>query len=420
MSSVFYLKLSRFWGRLPLLLRGFIVLLMIAALTNLGILWRLRHRSQIRHEITQHAEVTYGTSTVPPVVERRLDQLVPHRETRLFAPFETATLREPSDANLEDLAEFRSMKQLTVTNGQLTEQGLAHIRHLNQLESLYLENVCFEREALSGLQTCDSLQQLKLVGPLTPEALRPLARCLALTELHLDAGFYEHNKSEMLTKRLTGHHIDAVARIPNLKRLIIRSNDLPDTDLRPLVNAGQLEELFVDTVMLKGDALNSLGKLPRLKQLILEVSDADPAALQRLNGFPALQTLALRGVAVQSAHLTHLRNLNHLETLCLRGATLGKSLEPVTRLRRLRHLNLFLAELPPNGLQQLERLEHLQELCLGICDATAQVTTEELGRKFPMMRNVESKLTVWNQRTDIPKWEGMSTSHAIGAGGGFF
>lgn len=420
MSSVLYLKVSRYWSRLPLLLRGFLVLLMIAALTNWGILWRLRHRSQIRHKFTQHAQVTYGPSSVPPVVERRLDQLVPHPETRLFAPFETATLREPSDTSLEDIAEFHSMKQLSVTNGRLTEQGLAHIRHLNQLESLYLENVSFEAEALSGLQTCDSLQQLKLVGPLTPEALRPLSRCRALTELQLDAGFYEHRKTESLTKRLTGHHLDAVARIPNLKRLTIRSNDLSDTDLRPLANAGRLEELFVDTVMLKGDALNSLGKLPRLKQLILEVSDADPAALQRLNGFPALQVLALRGAAVQSAHLTHLRNLNRLETLCLRGATLGKSLEPITRLTRLKHLNLFLAELPPDGLQQLERLEHLQELCLGVNDATARLTSDELRQKFPVMLNVESKLTVWNQRTDIPKWEGASTSHASGTGGGFF
>lgn len=419
MSMKFYLSLHCSWRKLPLLLRGFALLSIIAVLAQGGVLWHLRRQSQIRHKFEMNASVEYGPSPISPVVEKQVDKLVPHGGMRLFSPMESALLAQAVDDDLKSIAEFTRLKELTISNGQLTEQGLSQIRDLNRLESLYVQNVSFTGDSLSGLPSCANLRRLKLIGPLMPEALRPLADCMALTELHLDAGYYEHN-TERLTKRLSGYHLDAVARIPNLKRMIVCSNELPDTELRPLAAAGQLEELFVDTVTLNGDALNSLGKLPRLKQLILEVSDAAAAALQRLSGFPELQTLALRGGSIQPTHLTQLRNLNRLETLCLRGTDLKTSLEPIIQLKNLKNLNLFLAQLPPDALPQLERLQHLQELCLGINDAATEATTDELRQKFPMMLNVESRLTIWNQGTDIPKWEAAPASRAIGGGGGFF
>ncbi len=418
MSSVFYLRLRRSWGQLPLLLRGVILLLFVVVLAQLGILWHLRHRSQIRHKFALRAEVTYGKSVVPPVIERRAEKLVPHRNTRIFSPMETATLHQPADDKLESISEFRSLTELCIANGKLTDQGLAQIRHLDELQSLYLDNIRFDGDALSGLPTCANLQRLKLVGQLTPEVLRPLQHCLALTELHLDAGYYEHNDSGMLTKRLTGLHLDAVARIPNLKRLVLCSNDLSDIELGPLAAADQLEELFVNTVKLKGDALNALGQLPGLKRLSLEVTDASPQALQHLAGFPALQTLGLRGASVRSIHLTPLRKLNRLETLCLERADLRDSLEPLAQMRHLRSLNLFLAELPVDGLKQLERLDQLRELCLGFNDEMSRLPGKVRDQKYPNVANAESRFVDWNQRTEIPKWEGFTSSGGIG--GGFF
>lgn len=416
MPSVFLQRLHRLWGRLPSLWRGVLMLLMIAAVANLGVLWQLRRRSAIRHKFDAQADVTYGRSTVSPLVEKRVQHLLPYGNTPTFSPAESANLHSPEEDAFESLSAFATLKHLGVTDGELTGNALSRIRDLNELESLYLGNARFEPNALSGLPTCRHLRRLKLVGALNAEVLHPLGRCLSLTELHLDAGYYEHNHSEMLTKRLTGAHLAAVARIPNLKRLVISSNDLVDRDLTPLKEADQLEELFVDSMVLTGNSLNSLGTLPRLKCLMLEVNKAGPQALQGLTGFAELQILALRGNGIQSKHLVQLRKLKRLETLCLERTDLQESLEPVARVTQLQNLNLFLAQLPSDGLRQLERLDHLQELCLGFREEMAGNTPEELRQRFPRAKNVDTMFATWTVMTEIPPWEAPTSRSGFGMG----
>ncbi|MBS0201704.1 MAG: hypothetical protein JSS49_02305 [Planctomycetes bacterium] len=404
------------WASWPILVRGTALLLLLFLAINGMVARRLWHESQVRESIKAKGKLTLGKSPLPPQVAQQLNRAVKAEQLNLLSPPESLILRKPVDSDVASLAQMHTLKTLSIVEGELSSEGLHQIRNLDLVESLYLDNGQIEETGLQGLPSCGKLQKLKLIGKLVPEALKPLERCEALTELHLDAGYYEHTPDESLQKRLTGHHMAILARIPNLRTLVIRSNDFPDIDLSNLESARNLEALYVDSVSLNGDALNALGRMARLTHLTLEVSQCRPHALCNLTGFPHLKSLNLRGAAVHSEHLINLKNLPHLESLSLARTDLRDSLTPLSQMPTLKHLTLDLAELPSDGLQQLGVQPKLASISLALTELQG-TPQAELQRYFPNLSQ-EPRLKQ-EQSAEFPKWE-VSRNRFDWPGEGFF
>lgn len=407
-------RLRAWWTSWPILVRGTSLLLVpFMAITGM-MAWRLWHEMRIRQPIKAKGELTMGRSPVSPQVRRQVTRVLRDDHIKLLSPLESLILRKPVDADVATLAQLGTLQELNIVRGDLSSQGLHQIRDLDHLESLYLENDRIIDDGLQGLPSCGKLNRLKLIGQLTPEALKPLERCNALTELHLDAGYYEHNATESLQKRLTGHHMAVVARIPNLRTLVITSNDFPDIDLGNLQTARNLETLYVDSVALNGDALNALGRMNRLTHLTLEVSTARTEALSHLTGFPHLKSLELTGAGVRSEHLINLHKLPRLESLSLVRADLRGSLAALSRLPALKHLTLDLAVLPSNGLQQLGIQPGLASISLAMTDLE-ETPPDELQRHFPNLTQAPEPTP--KPEFDYYKWVVPQGNQP---GGGFF
>lgn len=408
--------LRRRWTSLPALVQGGLLLtLLFLAIQGLFLnnAWR---ESRIRSEIHRKGRLTTGQSPLAGTTRQTVERVIPHQQVELLSPVESIVLQEPVDTDVRTLGQCSELKSLTILRGDITAAGLSQLRGLNRLTSLYVENDRFEDRALAGLASCTKLSRLKLVGKMTPDALNPLMRCESLTELHLEGGYHEHSDTEQLQVRLTGYHLAAVARIPNLKTLLISSNNLSDIALRGLAGADRLEELVVDTLELTGDAVNALGKLPRLKQLVLEVSSTRSGALRELSGFPQLRSLALRGPGVRSEHLRSLWKLPHLETLSLDRTCLEDTLQPLSRLRSLKSLNLWLAVLPEDGLHQIGPLNKLEHLCLATT-SLEETDAETLFQYFPNLNLQESRAMAHSQFSNAPRWDPPRSSRV---GVGFF
>ncbi|MDB5344039.1 MAG: uncharacterized protein JWP89_2416 [Schlesneria sp.] len=364
--------------------------------------WTLWHEARIRERFAGKAKLLLGKSMLPPTLESSLSRFVTPDMLALLHPIEMVSIQHPTTDDLRLLSRLKYIKHLSIHSGKLSEPQLRQIGLLSQLEELHLESECTDPKLLAALPECAKLRRLRIEGEVLPETLEPLRHSVALRSLHLSTDFDEP---------ITGGHLAVVARIPNLKRLVIESHAISTTDLNRLAESQCLEELFVQELFVytappQDGPLIELGRIPRLKLLSLNFDAV--RYIEPLEGFPALTTLALHKTAISPNFLWSLRQLPCLDTLSLERCLVNDSLSALAENSKLERLNLEASDANVEGIRRIGRLEALEMLAMpGVQDPG------EFRDLFPRLRTI-SKFS-WDTSVERDAWTG-----SFGSGTGFF
>lgn len=257
-------------------------------------------------------------------------------------------------ANLTGL----SIIQLSLTDTQITNAGIEHVKKVRNLSALVLQGTNVSDEGVREIATIGSLTGIGLADtPITDTALEHLKQLPNLTSLNINIT----NISDNGLKHVAVHR--------SLHTLLASQCDgITDVGLKhlgELTNLEVLELIYIDNFTDAGIA--DLGKLKKLSRLTLSSPKISDVGLQAIcEQFPNLSILALGHAGVTDAGLEHLTKLSNLNTLHLGDTSIdGKGL---IHLKSLAHMEVLLlnssSELSGDALIAISNLQNLRELFL--------------------------------------------------------
>ncbi|MEQ1906122.1 MAG: protein kinase [Pirellulaceae bacterium] len=191
---------------------------------------------------------------------------------------------------LDFLDELLTLEHLVLSQTNIDDASLVHVKRLKNLRLLYLHTYWgvgnVTDAGIENLKGLSELRSLEIYGTRTTDA--GLAHLSGLSNLEYLAFGSIENKSE-ITDRGLAH----LAGLSNLKHLRINATQITDS------------------------GLEQIKKLPNLQVLQLVGTKITDGGLQHLGQFPALKDLYLQGTTVTDAGLEHLKSLSNLEALHL-------------------------------------------------------------------------------------------------------
>jgi len=237
-----------------------------------------------------------------------------------------------SDAELARTALPQTLKSLDLSaNEAVTDEGLCHLRNLNELEELYLTSTGVGDRGMAFLEGLRSLKTLYLgwtrVGnegaahiaalesleeldlgetALDDRGARPLVRCVRLRWLSLPSGVTEAGLAQLSAlKEITTLSVAARGPLP----------------LAPFQKLDCLHARF--EAIDDGSFLREAPRLPKLTQLIVEGSGVTDATLRSLAGLQRRCGICVKGDDITAAGIRALaRSLPRGSTINLRESSL--------------------------------------------------------------------------------------------------
>lgn len=166
-----------------------------------------------------------------------------------------------SDASMDDIATLQTLRHLNLSSTQVTDEGIARLHSLSRLDGLYAEN----SEQITGrsLESLKSLPLRKLSLRATAATDESLVVLSAFTTLeHLDLGLNQGVGDGTLT---------VVAKLPNLRTLLVDGTVITDTGLSEILQCQRLERLGLELCTKVQDAviIRQLCRLPNIRRLSL-------------------------------------------------------------------------------------------------------------------------------------------------------
>ncbi len=187
-----------------------------------------------------------------------------------------------SDEALSYAPKFPCLKLLALHSAQATDQGLANLRGMSSLESIFLWDASSVSDV--GAAHLATLQTLKVIhindAKLTDEALR------------------------------------LFSKLPNVERLSLQGNQFTNRGLEHIQSMTQLKELVLGlgNNQITDDGLRYVAGLTKLERLCLQKTQITDIGLQHLTGLKQLQDLWVNHTAVTYKGLAELREtLPHLK-----------------------------------------------------------------------------------------------------------
>jgi hypothetical protein len=238
-----------------------------------------------------------------------------------------------SDGGLRAAGQFPRLKQILLRRGQATDEGLAAIAGLADLEVLMIGD---------ATAVCDA-------------GVAHLAGLPKLRNVHISNG------------RIGDGALAVFGKMPSIQSLSLQGNHFSDAGLKHLAGLKQLRSLWV-----------GMGKQP--------ITDA---GARHLAGLTGLEQLDLQRSRLTTAGVAALKDLTHLRTLHINGPAAegidDADIQPLLGMKRLQRLSLGNTRLTAVGVGRLLTLPDLQDLSLTspLIGAEAQ---EDLKKQRPGVR----------------------------------
>ena len=163
----------------------------------------------------------------------------------------------------------------------------------------------------------------------------------------------------MMKGELTNEEFPLLARLKNLKRLILRGTKMTDEALAALAEMPQLEDLLLENswgnYRLSDEALKHLSHLPQLREFKLDGGTASGVGLQHVSDPTTVKSLGFDKTPITNEGLAVISRFTNLERL---------------RLWRKVQIN-------DEGIKQLQKCRCLKELDLGLC-GSQEITNETI------------------------------------------
>jgi internalin A len=262
-----------------------------------------------------------------------------------------------TQGGLNEIVKIKSLKGLHIaTSSQLTDNSLALLRQLPELEQLTLFEGRFTDQALATVASLPRLNYLFLNGPFSNKAMSQLSKSASLKILRIhtpdfgDEGMRSLAQIRQLERldvhwmeRVTDRGVSAFANHQSLKLLDVYMCNLSNASLKTLGSIASLEHLQLPWRGLTDDGLRQLAGIKNLKSLQVGTSSMSPLTdrgMQAIAQLSTLEELLVGGKGITDEGMAQLARLDHLRDLhvaeagitdgALRAVSGMKSLENLT------------------------------------------------------------------------------------------
>ncbi len=298
----------------------------------------------------------------------------------------TLTGRETTDDDLALVGALGSLRSLETRADRATAEGLAHLAGLRQLETLTLRGVRADGAGpgLSALAEMAGLRRLVLcANPLddrTMDCVSGLTQLTALDLLGEQPTQWSPERGSYAETAVTDAGTAALEGLRDLEHLVVFPANITDTGLAHLAGPSHLHELCLWGATLSDASVPALAgmtelaelalphavltdegaerlaaSLPRLAALDLNRSPLTDRGLVALARFDGLRTLKLGSSDLSDAGVASLGARGDLTLLVLAGRGItDASVETLNELRDPIHLGLFNTSLTASGEEHLE------------------------------------------------------------------
>ncbi len=253
--------------------------------------------------------------------------------------------------------------------------------HLGDLRYVYLDWFDLEDESAAELAKVPRLRHIWFhQTAVTPRQFEILGQSESLREISLSG------------TTATDFKLHQIAKMPRITSIRTNIGSVTDEGLSALAQMSQLEKLSLDhATWVTDEGIAQLAELKQLKVFNTNSVQLTDQVLATIGGWPQLEELSI-GLTPESSesldtNLRHLAKLKQLKKLTLFRAQLtDHSLEMIVKLQELESLTLSDNDLTDAGLATLKQLPKLKTL--GLCGNF--VTTEGLQQleTFPVLETV--------------------------------
>lgn len=290
-----------------------------------------------------------------------------------------------TDANLDQLASFRNIHTIELgSNYEVTDAGLAHLRTLRDLTTLYLYRTGVRGSGLAHLMDLPKLEAISLdYTELQDSGTKHLGNMSSLKWAALS------------NTRLTDASMPDIARASALETLTLRNTEITDDGLKHLEQLHHLGSLDVSGTKVTADGVADfkqalpncrvivtfgLGETPSKEPLFAEgvPIGADEINFRlkelKIDGEvetdvtrPANPIISLRlfdTLLADNVVLSLIEHMPDLEVLNFRRALIGDEFLKGIVASKVRFLSLQSTRITDDGLRHLPQLDSLRELVL--------------------------------------------------------
>ncbi|NLS98092.1 MAG: hypothetical protein GXX96_38675 [Planctomycetaceae bacterium] len=257
--------------------------------------------------------------------------------------FELTLNSKTTDDSLAYVGELTNLESLKVAGTAVTDAGLQHLARLDQLRALSLSGTRVSDDSIDLLAQWESLNRLDVSSArITVEGIvRLLQQNPHVTVVFAggSAGWrsvqFDENVDQAVLREIidTGYFLDIAAVPPwfsnadlelvsrqrDVRRLALSGSAVTDAGLKYLNGLACLETLRLSDTAITGAGFQDVDGLESLTHLDLVSTKVGDAELAYLKKLPNLQDLALTGTKVTNEGLQHLSGISSLRKLGLHG-----------------------------------------------------------------------------------------------------
>ena len=287
------------------------------------------------------------------------------------------------------------LTMVRLVRNQLSDEGLAHLRHCKSLMVLDLAGSLVTDEHLAYFQGCKNLTFLRLqFAPVTDAGLAHFEDCKGLVNLDLtstevtDAGLVHFKDCKKLTvlclddarvtdaglahfqgcrdlfslglqgTRVTGTGLAYGKDWTKLSHLNLAGTEVTDTGLALLKDCKNLTNLTLDgSTKVTDTGLAHIGQLSRLWWLELNQTGLTDEGMSHLAQLKNLALVNLTGTKVTDAGLAHFKELKNLEGITLWDTQIGDaSIDIIAGWTKLTHVRLQGTKVTAVGVNRLAEM----------------------------------------------------------------
>lgn len=240
------------------------------------------------------------------------------------------------DSALENLAGLRRVRSVLLNETAITDAGMAAVGKVSTLQNVDLRGCTISNAGLEPLAGLSALKALRLSG---------------------ESGATSVDDDGMVH----------VAKMKNLKALLLDFLWVSEVGLEQLSGLDKLEELYLAKTLVGDDALAVMSQFPRLKRLRISQCQFENEGLAHLAKVTTLEDLDLsENNPINDLGMPHLSELKKLKRLNLWRTYVGDpGVEHLAGLTDMEWLNLDNSQISDDCLKHLSRMSKLSFLHLG-------------------------------------------------------
>ena len=271
-----------------------------------------------------------------------------------------SSMKQIDGSGLVHLADFKSLKELTCFNTNISDPALEYMSNFLSLERLSLYWTQVDGSGLIHLKNLTSLKNLSLSKTLITDA--SLVHLKDMTWL---------KGLELYDTEIGDDGLAYLKGLTSLEKLILGNIDR-DSGISPITDAGlvhlstltKLKQLGLYRTCITDDGLKHLSGLTNLEVLNLNRTQITGEGFAFLNKLSPVRGLELRDVALTGTGLANLKPWsNTLENLVLEGVKLNDDdLVHLTDFKELKYINLRNTPITDAGLVHIGNIKSLETL----------------------------------------------------------